>query len=51
MILPGPHRRRNPGADVNDDTERGSVIALVVFVILMLTLITLTTFLSPNARW
>jgi hypothetical protein len=36
---------------VNDAPERGSVIALVVFVILMLALITLTTFCSPNARW
>jgi hypothetical protein len=36
---------------VTDAPERGSVIALVVFVILMLTLITMTTFLSPNARW
>jgi hypothetical protein len=36
---------------VNDAPEHGSVIALVVFVILMIALITMTTLFSPNARW
>lgn len=36
---------------MNDDREPGAVVALVIFVALMLSLVALTLWLSPNARW
>lgn len=49
MIRHGRYHDERQAED--HDGEVGSVIALVIGVVLMLSLVTLTLWLSPNARW